>query len=1075
MAQRQKLTAVHDISGAWNGIGAGISALWQQTKVTSSPSALVLVFIYLSCVSGLHIISSSVIQFEAFNNTVTSVVPSSLAWTSSSVNLSTLNWNAVGPLMAMSTLLPTAKGLSESTLFDVPLSDYAYTGAVVDATTISAECGLLSNLSVSALNSTDGRYYVNISGLGEVGFPVQVDVNMVWFMDFTISSPGTSSCSMCNNNAIYQVTTPIGLGNQTGEVFQLDVEGPTLSLTGEPLNVSTTSHFVACTLNATTTSLYLSMQDGKITNIESLPNNSKEAEPWAVWSSGDTTELTQELTQMFNNAEATTSVIACQGLQFPAGAVECASMSHPDRYINSMLGIPWVPIGQTITTTPASPITLEKNNMQNAIAQTAAAFVWLAGAVGVDYGGFLQDQGERSISYDVLVFRLNVNITPVVVGLIASCMLLATVVWMFHHSQPTHSKTSASSPNILGLIWISAHSIGLQAFMKSGNSLPDQLRLKGMKAEVCLADMKSEPIRVLGSTSYLQMDAKVHAPSGQVLEGQFFMHWLCYGLHAILLAFHVVLVLLLMKHPEHNVTMASDNPWVTTALTIFLQAFYVLYTAGLVFITQQLATSAIIAQRHCLTEVHDISQAWTGIGAAIYALWQQIKVASSTWTLLGVVSYLACVSTLQTASTTIMQFTAFNSYSTILVQSAVAWPNATTLANVPWGNTFYEGLPPSGLLSNIQTIGLLNNTLYDILTTTDPSFTNATVNATSLQSNCGLLSNLTFSNLGPQYLNFSDGGIGPGYFVLNISDIEGFGPSVPTQVTRNQIVLLSIHPDPSLNSTHLFFLITTNVEWNGSIPESVINLSVNIATDDNDPIMAYLAACTLSTQSTNATLNLQAGTLIPSPAQASSQPWKLWAPGIEEYPELSYLANTILSSSAFGVCPQNGYTACSLKNNASLSAANSSLYSLTPNQLQQAIEDSVAAIIWTAGQLGSNQGGFDRTTGESQVTQVITKWRLNINTVPIAFASTASLILVILVLCLIRIPSRLPQHGRSITGLSVLEILWVAANSQTLCENMVDLNDPSLDDLRRVGMFKVCLGNIGGFQSDEAERETFLE
>ena len=35
-----------------------------------------------------------------------------------------------------------------------------------------------------------------------------------------------------------------------------------------------------------------------------------------------------------------------------------------------------------------------------------------------------------------------------------------------------------------------------------------------MKAEVCLGDMKSEPIRFLGSTDHnLQMDAKDHAPT----------------------------------------------------------------------------------------------------------------------------------------------------------------------------------------------------------------------------------------------------------------------------------------------------------------------------------------------------------------------------------------------------------------------------------------------------------------------------------------------------------------------------------------------------------------------------------
>ena len=173
MTHWTKLTAVHDISGAWNGIGAAISALWQQTKVASSPPTLVLVLIYLSCISGLHIISSSVIQFEAFNNPVTSVVPSSLAWTSSSVDLSAIDWRTISGLMPFWSLFLTAKGLSGRTLYDVPSPDYTYTGAVVNATTISAECGLLSNLSVGTWNATEKMYFVDVNGLGEVAISMQ--------------------------------------------------------------------------------------------------------------------------------------------------------------------------------------------------------------------------------------------------------------------------------------------------------------------------------------------------------------------------------------------------------------------------------------------------------------------------------------------------------------------------------------------------------------------------------------------------------------------------------------------------------------------------------------------------------------------------------------------------------------------------------------------------------------------------------------------------------------------------------------------------------------------------------------
>lgn len=188
MSKRQKLTAVHDISGAWNGIGAAISTLWQQTKIMSAPSAILLAFAYLSCISGLHIISSSVVQFEAFNNTVTSLVPSTLAWPSPSVNLSALTWATISPLLTLWPLLSTAKGLNGSTLYDVPSSGYTYTGATVKVTNLTAECGLLSNLSVGILNTTSGVdiYYVNVTGLGEVGLPAS---GMHGFNRFMISAP----------------------------------------------------------------------------------------------------------------------------------------------------------------------------------------------------------------------------------------------------------------------------------------------------------------------------------------------------------------------------------------------------------------------------------------------------------------------------------------------------------------------------------------------------------------------------------------------------------------------------------------------------------------------------------------------------------------------------------------------------------------------------------------------------------------------------------------------------------------------------------------------------------------------
>ncbi|KAF8557204.1 hypothetical protein OG21DRAFT_379431 [Imleria badia] len=99
-------------------------------------------------------------------------------------------------------------------------------------------------------------------------------------------------------------------------------------------------------------------------------------------------------------------------------------------------------------------------------------------------------------------------------------------------------------------------------------------------------------------------------------------------------------------------------------------------------------------------------------------------------------------------------------------------------------------------------------------------------------------------------------------------------------------------------------------------------------------------------------------------------------------------------------------------------------------------------------------------TGRSPVTQVVTEWRLNINAVPVAFASGASLSLFILAFFFVGMPPKAACPSQSINGLSVLETLWVAVQSQTIHEHMTDMEKPSLDNLRKAGMFMIQLGDI---------------
>lgn len=100
---------------------------------------------------------------------------------------------------------------------------------------------------------------------------------------------------------------------------------------------------------------------------------------------------------------------------------------------------------------------------------------------------------------------------------------------------------------------------------------------------------------------------------------------------------------------------------------------------------------------------------------------------------------------------------------------------------------------------------------------------------------------------------------------------------------------------------------------------------------------------------------------------------------------------------------------------------------------------------------------------------------LDLISIEVIFVSAASLILLIMVIWLTGIPSRTIRPRASITGTSVLETLWIAAHSQTLHEHMVEVEDPSVENLRKAGMFQVCLGDIQGTQAIASESEALLE
>ncbi|KAH7920745.1 hypothetical protein BV22DRAFT_1132840 [Leucogyrophana mollusca] len=582
----------------------------------------------------------------------------------------------------------------------------------------------------------------------------------------------------------------------------------------------------------------------------------------------------------------------------------------------------------------------------------------------------------------------------------------------------------------------------------------------------------------------------------------------CYCLHGLLLVWHLVLLVAYTTHVEHRITVASSSSVnvLTTVLSISLQAFYTLYTAILVFFTQRLSLLRNFSRRQKLTSIHDASGAWIGIGSALFSLWDQTKVASSPWSTLAITTYLLSVFILHITSSSLIQFQTFNATSSVPVPTTIGWPNESTdLIDLDW-QSITTPVSTIRQLPILSTAGLSNTTVYDTLSP-NSGVGNATVNATTVNASCGLLHNVT----GYQLINSSS------LDVLSVVDdntaitLNSLVPPGKDQVwmiTTAAIDYAEYEPNQcTLCQYNVFFMLSTAMNMDPSVrSETVVpmNWSYYATSEisfhmycfwgllgvrpDTTPYSVlttitevYFAACSLSTSTTNASVDAQSNQLqetIPSQETQSSQ-WPLWNPknasNLDRAISTAAGAADLVSLANPGPSPSGSlsvldvYMMSLLGLNASAivtgqtsynSPSTNPTFTLSPYQLESAIALMTAEAIWMAGQLGEGGGGFASSTGQTNVTQYTLQWRLNINLVPLIFATVASLASIILAVIMTGAPrARKTRTAPAIKSAGVLELLWLAVHLPDLREGLEAVEEPTVDNLRAAGMFDVCLAD----------------
>ncbi|KAG1831158.1 hypothetical protein DFJ58DRAFT_848311 [Suillus subalutaceus] len=600
------------------------------------------------------------------------------------------------------------------------------------------------------------------------------------------------------------------------------------------------------------------------------------------------------------------------------------------------------------------------------------------------------------------------------------------------------------------------------------------------------APNSEHPIVQLPGTWFASRMTRPKNPSEN--ESGSFSACTCYVLHGMLVMIHVMLIVSYIYRWEHNVTLSftpTNADFWPVVLSASLQAFYTLYTAVLVFLTQRLAMSRALVRRLKLTTIHDISSAWAGLGSALSSVWKQTHISASLSATTAVTTYLVCISVLHVTSSTLLQFQTFNSSITTNVSTTLGWVDVSSTTENPVAIT--GSLPAISRFPGLVSAGISNNTVYDTLQTSSV-VGRATVNATTITSSCGLLPNVTYSRNN----NTATAPLGSG----NVMVMTASSP------WADQIRVLQYGGSPSVNMPAVLLMVSTLLEIEPSVQKEVAVPTIWVCPAVNQTIEVYFMQCSLSTNNTAVVIDMQTNTLEnPMPVPQPSTQWEetlQWTSTDWSENWLPKFNNPLstLGGSGYQFIDQSGYTsepsivdefgpcfhyhattmpylwpfilglnlsAQYLQSSTDWDQPPVSNFTLSPDILEAAIAQTVAQLTWMAGRMN---GGIQPGEGMALAYEEVIALRLNITLLPLLFATSASVIMLGLALHTTRAFHASRDSQAPISNAGALQLLWLGYHSPSVQEALQNVEHPTEANLRRAGMIDVCFAST---TSGEAE------
>ncbi|EIW74666.1 hypothetical protein CONPUDRAFT_93831 [Coniophora puteana RWD-64-598 SS2] len=536
------------------------------------------------------------------------------------------------------------------------------------------------------------------------------------------------------------------------------------------------------------------------------------------------------------------------------------------------------------------------------------------------------------------------------------------------------------------------------------------------------------------------------------------LRWLCHLLHFFMIVLHSVLIGIYIPYRARRliVPVTQDRWWLPTALSVSLQAFYTarilsIYGTVLVALIQHLGLIYILEQKQKLTALADASSAWSGLGSAIAGLWNNARLPAHMASSALITIYLTCTLALHVVGSSVMSLEAFNDTIAVHVPTKTSWSGSSAASleetfdgsGLDW-QTIDEIVPGMAHMDSLTVQGLSGPSVYDTVIQPSMAMGIAQVNASTISFECGLIPSRNLSvtsNTGVDQVLLSELSAmvaGSGELAIDVLYMltTGLAPFESASAVDDYAVALN---------------------WSycsgGGCPNGIMNKEVR----------TFFAGCSMSATSEIVSLDVQTNVLQITSSKARDQQgaWKELPEGgaLRKAPQSN---TTIHGMSSDYTIPLMDYY---LMQQLGIDIAGAPYqiskvynqgppeptYVLNVTDLEDALAEMVAAMLWTGSQLSG--GGYELPTGSTIALQSVLAWNLKLL---IAFFSS------LIMLCLAIRLGGIRNRGKSpsILSVGVLEMIWLADHDPLMRSKVGEVENPTVDNLRAAGMFEVCFTDV---------------